>query len=232
MDGIKAPSPLRPVSPRARAAVACFLVTILLLVASTWHDFALLDLAKRAAIGRATEAEGAALDRAEVWIALGQVLALLGTAVAFCMWLHRTYANLVSAGVSGLKYTARRSVEAFFIPFVNLVRPYRVVDEVWLASRGLAAGSALLTSDRDRESDWAVGVWWVSMLLGNGYARYTSVLLDTAKTPADFERYAGQSIVADGVTLIAAAAAILLVRSISGWQEGARAADSRQLPAP
>lgn len=224
MDSDPGVSGIRPLAPRARAAVACFAVTVVLLLASGWHDFALLGLAKRAAIGRATTAEAAAIDAAEVWIAFGQVLAFVGTAVTFCLWLYRSYANLAGAGVSDLKYTARRSVESFFIPFVNLVRPYRVVTETWRASRGLASGGSVSAAEGDREADWAVGVWWLSMLLGGGYSRVASSMLDSAKTPADFQHYASQSVVADGITLVAALTAIFIVRTISAWQERARLA--------
>lgn len=212
---------LRPIGPRARFAVAAFAVTIALLLASLWHDFALMSLVRRAVAGQVTPAEAAGLDNAGAVILLAYVLTVVVTAVAFCMWIHRSYANLVSAGVSGLKYTPRRAVEGFFIPFVNLVRPFRVVNEVWGASRNLASGAALVPSDAQKNSHWAVGLWWVSMLIGNGYDRITSSMLDAARTPADYQRYAGQSVAAHIVTLIAAAMAILIVRTVSGWQESA-----------
>ncbi len=223
---------VRSIAPRARVVVAAFAVTIALLLGSIWHDFSLLALLRRALAGLATPADAAALDRAEVWIAGAYLLTVLATAVVFCMWIHRSYSNLVAAGVSGLRYTPRRSVAAFFIPFVNLVRPFRVVNEIWGASRNLAAGSALAPGDARKETHWTVGVWWLSMLLGNGYARVTSAMLDAAKTPADFERYASQSLVADAVTLIAAAMAIVIVRTISGWQETARIAQAGRAAMP
>ena len=216
---------LRPVASRARFAVVAFVLTLAVLAASVWHDFALLGLAGRIAAGQAGQAlqvEAASLDQAEVLIAGAYVVAVIVTAVAFCMWVHRSYANLVTAGVSGLRYTARRAVEGFFIPFVNLVRPFRVVNELWGASRNLAAGAALVPADAQKNTHWAVGIWWISMLLGNGYARITSAMLDAARTAADFEQYARQSLVADGVMLIAAAMAVMIVRTISGWQESAR----------
>ncbi len=191
-------------------------------MASVWHDVALLGLIRRAAAGQATPAEAASLDHAAGLIAGAYVATVILTAVVFCMWLHRSYANLVAARVAGLKYTPRRSVEGFFIPFVNLVRPFRVVNEVWGASRNLASGAAVVPGDVQKDTHWAVGIWWLSMLLGNGYARVTSSMLDAAQTAADFERYAGQSLIADGVLLIAAAMAVLIVRTISSWQESAR----------
>lgn len=222
MDGVAAPAQLRPVTPRAKAAVACFVLTCLLILASIWHDIAFLGLIQRVAGHQATQAEAAALDSAETWIARGYLLTLIVTAVVFCMWLHRSYSNLVRAGTAGLKYTARRAVEAFFIPFVNLVRPYRVVAETWGASSTLATGREVPPSERRADVHWLVGVWWISMLLGNGYGRVAAARLEGAKTLGDYQSYAYQSITAHVVTLIAAVSIIVIIRTITEWQERAR----------
>jgi hypothetical protein len=197
-------------------------VTSLLLVASIGHSIAFLGLIRRVAGGQAIGSEAAVLDNVEAWLAGGSLLALIATAVVFCMWLHRSYANLVGAGIPGLKYTARRAVESFFIPFVNLVRPFRVVAETWGASANLAAGTQIPPSHRSADAHWLIGVWWISMLLGGGYSRVAVAALQRAHTLADYRSYAYQSITADCVTLIAAVAIIVIIRTITGWQERAR----------
>jgi hypothetical protein len=202
----------------------CFGVTAALLLASIWHGVALIGFIRGITRGGAPDQAFAAfLDGADLTITFARLFTLIVTAVAFCMWLHRSQANLVAAQVPDLKYTPRRAVEAFFIPFVNLVRPFRVVRETWSASEAVAVARPVAPGWQTTEAHWVVAVWWLSMLLGNGYSRYANAALDAAQTPAALMRYARHGITADGVTLVAAAAAIYIVWTITAWQEGVRA---------
>lgn len=62
------------------------------------------------------------------------ILVCVITAVCFCMWGYRAYANLAPLGARGLQYSPRWAVGAFFVPIMNLVRPYQIYTEVWKAS--------------------------------------------------------------------------------------------------
>jgi hypothetical protein len=124
------------------------------------------------------------------------------------------------------------SAERWADKALQAVRPYRVVAETWRASGTLLAGTVISTSPGTSEVHWLVGVWWISMLLGNGYSRVANGALEGAKRLADSRRYACQSITADCVTLIAALTVIIIVRTITGWQERARASQGPRTATP
>jgi hypothetical protein len=50
------------------------------------------------------------------------------------VWMHRSFSNLTAFGATGLKYTPGWAVGGWFVPFLNLVRPKQVMNELWLAS--------------------------------------------------------------------------------------------------
>ncbi len=51
----------------------------------------------------------------------------IATAIPFLVWLHRSMRNAPDLGARASAYSPRRAVAAWFIPFVNLLIPYRVM---------------------------------------------------------------------------------------------------------
>ncbi len=87
-------------------------------------------------------------------IALGSLFAylgLLGAAVAVPMWTHRCYRNLVSLG-GRRQLTPAWAAGSWFIPVINLVLPWIVLQDLWVGSGAPPRGRLL------------VGAWWVAWL--------------------------------------------------------------------
>ena len=64
------------------------------------------------------------------------LLSLLLSIVLVGMWIHKAHANLFAAGLSGLRYSPGWSVGWFFVPLLNLFKPYDAMRELWHASFG------------------------------------------------------------------------------------------------
>ncbi len=95
----------------------------------------------------------------DVHLALGVVAGLLflATAVLFVVWLRRAYgSNRVDP--AALRFGAGWSIGAWFVPFLNLVRPFGLVRDLGrgLGERGEGAGFHRL-----------VPAWWAAWLLMN-----------------------------------------------------------------
>ncbi len=56
---------------------------------------------------------------------------LLASVCSFLIWFHRAYRRLEVLEVGNRRYSATWAVLGWFIPFLNLVRPYRVAIEIW-----------------------------------------------------------------------------------------------------
>lgn len=144
-----------------------------------------------------------------------QVLVYLASAVVFLMWLYRAYGNLASFGTPSrnINYSAGWAVGSFFIPFVNLVVPYRAVKELW---RNSAPTDAFLVNASPPA--W-LPLWWLFWLLSNFASGIYSRL--SFREDVSREVIAIVGVLADALTIIAAIFAIVVVEEITRRQEEA-----------
>jgi Domain of unknown function (DUF4328) len=129
--------------------------------------FAQIALLNRAMGGAAiSEQEATANDLREGVISLVQLALILVTAVTFMMWVYRAYSNLPALGATGLKTTPGMAVGVFFIPILNLFRPYQAVSEIYKASDPSIGRNGADT--RQHLPGWSVmGWWWTFWIISN-----------------------------------------------------------------
>jgi hypothetical protein len=93
-------------------------------------------------------------------------------ASAYLVWLHRAAENARHRRPLQVGATPRMTVLSWFIPFMNLFRPYQIVRSVHHASRSRSAPGDWL-----RRFPWLLPLWWVtwiaSWMLGNVSMRYS-----------------------------------------------------------
>jgi len=105
------------------------------------------------------------------------VVAWLGFAaswVGLALWTSRMYRNLFALGVGELRFTPGWGLGSWFVPFLNLVRPKQIVDDLWRAT------------DPARRPGWSwrlapvagvVHAWWTLVLLAGFFAPRSNVEL-------------------------------------------------------
>ena len=99
----------------------------------------------------------------------GQMAAFITTVVFFCMWIHRANRLTRRFSPEGMQYTPGWAVGWFFIPFANLVMPYKVMSEIWQRN-GQAPG------EMGPPSNGLVGAWWLCYVLSGVTDRIASTL--------------------------------------------------------
>jgi hypothetical protein len=105
--------------------------------------------------GRNVLEEARASDQKESELALAYISFLLIGAVVWIRWQRRCHQNLLTFGEENLKFTISQGTRAWFIPFVNLLRPYRVTKDI-LERTSPGTHSTLLT------------LWWAAWI-ANGF---------------------------------------------------------------
>jgi hypothetical protein len=86
------------------------------------------------------------------------LLAYVAAAVAVPMWCHRVYRNLPALGAQSLKFSPSWAAGAWFVPVLNIWRPYEVLREVWQNSRPKGESWILLK------------IYWAAWMIGNWVA--------------------------------------------------------------
>lgn len=171
--------------------------------------------------GRTIDLGGPTLS---AWLMLQSLIALLGfaalvgAAIVFLMWLHRSYTNLPALRSESTEFTPGWAVGWWFIPFANLVKPYQAVRNLWAESdpEGETGGGFL--SSIQPSAPAFLKLWWGFWLLSNLASNATGNVFDpeninTVTTSGYF------FIVAGLLRITATVLAIYLIHVITERQE-------------
>lgn len=146
-----------------------------------------------------------------------QMLVYLTTAILFLVWLYRASSNLAPLGATSQTISPGWAVGWWFIPFMNLVRPYQAVREIWQLSEPPRDAAATAPPAARRGAAW-LGWWWAGWLVSNiGGVILTRISMETESTDGMIAvTYA--SIAGHVVEIVAAILAIFVVRAIDARQ--------------
>jgi hypothetical protein len=148
---------------------------------------------------------GLAIGVLNGFVALGQTLVFLATAVCWLLWQYRASWNTFAAGYSG-DITPGWSIAYWFIPIANLFRPYKAIETIWGES---GARRSLL-----QEPGGILGLWWAVWVISNLSANFTVRVFG-------FEVSSEATIAwafSDATSAVAAVLAILVVKGVDETQ--------------
>ena len=99
---------------------------------------------------------------------LASFLVYVVLVVAFLLWLHRASKNVPALGNSRqrVEYSPGWAVGSFFVPFVNLVVPYKAVREVWEKSDPAVRTEDDFMFAQPSSAPLLLG-WWIAWLASN-----------------------------------------------------------------
>jgi len=157
------------------------------------------------------------------WLMIQGILALLqmpvylATSILFLVWLNLSYKNLYALRPSFLKFSSGWAVGYWFIPFLNLWKPFQVVREVWWESDPEIPQDQMFLTESLHGAPTYMGVWWAFWLgsnIANNIAGRMFDLEGAGNTAA-----AGVVFVVNAILSITAAIlAIMVVRDITSRQ--------------
>jgi len=162
-------------------------------------------------------------------IAWAEIALYFATGLIFIVWFSEAYKNVARLGVSGARWSAGWAVGAWFVPFLNLVRPKQILNDIWRGSDpGLPVGSSLSWEN----PPWLFQVWWGIWILAWVVDRVTYANLGNANTLSALSSATYQMMFADFVDLIGAGFAIAVVYSLTSRQKRRVLALTAMAPAP
>ncbi len=193
--------------------LTAFLIVMLWICFSFEVIAILSDLAQLALLSRDyTEAEAEVNDIRQGLIAFGYMVAYVVTAVPFLMWIYRANLNAIGFGGTDMKFTPGWSVGYYFIPILNLFRPYQSMKEIWQVSHDPANWKSVSVPP-------LVGWWWALWLVSNFLGYFTMQFSFKAETLDDIKALTGLFIFSEMVGAVLCLVAIAMVKSIARKQE-------------
>ncbi|MEA1964704.1 MAG: DUF4328 domain-containing protein [Candidatus Aerophobetes bacterium] len=181
IDDIKSSVP-KFVSSKSKAKLVIFFlaIAIVLGIIALFSNFMQIDLLTRMIEGNNfTLEETYTNDIRQQTIRILQLIIYFVTGIFFLIWFYQAHRNLQALGSKNLKYTSGWAIGGFFIPFLNLVRPFQVMKEVWKESDPNITYSIISTNStwKDSRSSSLVGWWWFLFLFGNFISYLPHILM-------------------------------------------------------
>lgn len=90
------------------------------------------------------------------------LLFYIGTAIFFIQWFRRAYYNIHQLS-KDCSYTEGWAAGAWFVPFVNLARPYTIMKEMVSIAENLLIKHGHVEEDASRKR--SVGIWWTLWII-------------------------------------------------------------------
>ena len=212
------PSPFRPIfiSAHVRARI----VKILLIVGAIVAVLSLLIETISLAIPPIVEDQelgdnpsGVVITLLIVLIAIATSIIYIATVVFYAVWLYRAHANLSAFdNTRPLDHSPGWAVGSFFVPFVNLVVPYRAVKEVW--QRSAPPDEVFLSAPSPPA--W-LPIWWTFWILASIAGNISFRVSFNENVPQNTATMV--SIVAGALFIIASVLAYVVVDDIDKRQE-------------
>lgn len=136
-----------------------------------------------------------------------QLVAFIATGSVWLLWLQQAYRNLRLVGTKRSRFSSGWAVAFWLIPFINLVRPYEIVKELWQRSEA--------RNDRDSfdglPAPAFIPWWWATCVLSGLGRLHASLTVEAGVTNV--------AVLEDALGVVAAVLAVRLVRGISGLQQ-------------
>ena len=199
----------KPNTQRAKMAQIFLLVIIILYFIGLVSSFFEYRLINSWRMGAEVDMNTAtANDLRQRIIAIFQIMVFIGSAITFIMWFRRAYYNL-NRKVK-LKYTDGWAAGAWFVPLLNLWRPFYMFKEMYMAV------NAILSSDNYGQykplNRIFLGVWWIAWLINNFLGRISFQVSSKADTLDEYLNASTFDMIATGWGIATALLALKVVR--------------------
>ena len=168
-----------------------------------------------------SQGDAQAADDRQSAIAWAQLALFLATGAFFIVWFHRAYRNLRQLGISSLRFGTKWGVGAWFVPFLNLVRPKAIANDIWRGSDPALPERSSLNAG---SVPWFINAWWAAFILAAIVSRIAFQTGQNAKTLSALGTATNFSTVADAVDFVAALLAAVVVYQIFARQRARAAA--------
>lgn len=222
-------SAYRPASVLVTSITVFMIMNLGTLLVAIWSGSLEIELLTAAKAGAAvSEDQAFGSDRRQAVIGLVQLAIYVSLVVLYSVWVYRANRNARALGARDMTFSPGWCVGWFFVPIMNLFKPYQAVKEIWKASNPSTAGSW-----QQGESPGLVTLWWalwiIWCVLGNASFRLSL----RAEGLDQLLVCSWLTMICDVIDVPLTILALLVVRTIHDMQQRMHATGPGQaMPAP
>lgn len=220
---------VRDNSQRAKVVQILFFCLMAIHAVNAFGNYLQIQLLNRLQMGVYNEEEASNNDIRQQLLAIAILILTILSIVYFIMWFRRAYYNLQLAG-GRTNFTEGWAAGAWFVPFLNLVRPYQIMTEIWNDTQSLNYSKA------ERKSGAIVGVWWTMYLISNIVSSVSARIYTDTETIEGLLDSSWADLWSSSLEIPAAILAVVMVRQahqfeleLSAYQQLPKEEDSENL---
>lgn len=198
---------LRENAARAQQTITMFQGLAVVLGLVILADFGYINL-----VGNghgADELNATPLGIAHSLLALVELVVLITAFILFIRWLRRAYWNLHALG-RPVEHSEGWAAGAWFVPFMNMFRPYSIVREVWRQTQ--------LVAFEQVTPHGLLRAWWLLFIVHGIVSNVTSQMETKATTTEQLQSAAWGNAITALLMLGTALLTIQVVRRIASYE--------------
>lgn len=158
-----------------------------------------------------TKEQTEAHQAGQAMLSIGYLVVYIITAITFLKWIYRANLNCHCFGTRDMKFSPGWSIGWYFIPFMNLFKPYQAMKEIWLVSKDPQKWQS-------QKGSLLLGIWWALWIVSNILGQAAGRLTMGADTPEDLKLSAMVSIASSCISIPLCLIAALLIQTIINQQ--------------
>lgn len=204
---------MRDNSQRAKNAITLMWIILILEIAMALSSYLQLNLLEKIADG--TYYDNGSIntnDIREGIVALAYIAGYIVSVVMFVRWFRRAYYNLHTQ-MRGLSFEEGWAAGCWFVPILNLFRPYQIMKELYVETQKLIANRLNVSRSVNLT---IVGIWWALWVISNIINNFVTRITWLAKSIDDFILSSQLSIV---TSLIGIPLCLITVKVIRDYAE-------------
>jgi len=158
-----------------------------------------------------TEEEAAANENRQLMVGILYLAAFVISGIAYLVWVYRVNENCHEFAAKGMEFTPGWSVGWHFVPFMNIVRPHQIMQEVYQVSQDP-------TNWIRKPGSSAISWWWGLVIVDRIISNIAGRGFDLAETQSALKAATAGTMASNVVGIISALLLLHMINIISTLQ--------------
>ncbi len=204
---------LKPNEQRSQNAILLIWIALAMNCISLISSYFQYDLLQTAANGGEISTEAVTSnDNREQAIGIIQLIVFALSAITFIQWFRRAYFNL-HLRVNRLSHTEGWAAGCWFVPIVNLFRPYQIMKELFQETHLFLKRNEAHTTEH--LSTASLGLWWTFWIINGFVGRFAFKYAMKAETIDELTRSTIAQLISNAIGIVLAIITINIIAEYS-----------------
>ncbi|MGB5988957.1 MAG: DUF4328 domain-containing protein [Marinifilaceae bacterium] len=200
----------------ANITILFVLIILFVNIAGIWADYIQIHFLPVAFADELSAQLSTYLFLIPLIISIINIFLFIVSSIMFLLWFRRSYNNLHTR-LNILKYGNLWATGSWFIPFLNLYRPYEIMREIYTVTKRVLVEHDI--ENVPKLSSRIIGIWWGLLLFSGFFGRFFWLVSFYVKTIGETRAVLALSMSVGIIEVVLCIVTIKLIRDYSLVEE-------------